>query len=301
MRADPEPAARDGPLGELLAIPRAELSLSLTLLALLLEPVGDAWTRPLFALFAGAGLLLAGLRAGALLWLALTALAAHRILSDWPVSDNHGFLLVYWCLAAALATLAGERDRILAWNGRALVALVFGFATLWKLFFSPDYLDGRFWVVTLVDDHRFEDAARLATGVSSEDLLALRDLVSEHVDGIRVPSDEAPVLPARLVAVARGLTFATLAIEASVALAFLAPARSLLGSARHALLLLFCVSTYAIAPVEGFAWLLLSMGVAQCEPERTRTRLAYACVFAFVLLAARWPWLRALADSVQPS
>jgi hypothetical protein len=296
MNAEPAPAAPGGPLGELRALPRVELALRLTLLALLLAPVGDPWTRPLFAALAGAGLLLASVRASALLWLVLTLLAAYRILSNWPVSDNHGFLLVYWCVAAALAALAGERDRILAWNGRALVALVFVFAVLWKLVVSPDYLDGRFWIVSLVDDRRFEDFALLATGIAREDLLALRDLVSEHVDGIRVP-DDLPALPGPLVTVARALTFATVAIEAAVALAFLAPARSRLGAARHGLLLLFCATTYAVAPVEGFAWLLLSMGVAQCELERVRTRLTYVGVFGLVLLAARWPWLRALAGA----
>ena len=42
-------------------------------------------------------------------------------------------------------------------------------------------------------------------------------------------------------------------------------------------------------------WLLVSMGIAQCEPERRRMRLAYLAAFAVILLATRWPWLEALA------
>ena len=61
------------------------------------------------------------------------------------------------------------------------------------------------------------------------------------------------------------------------------------------LLVLFCTTAYALAPVAGFGWLLVSMGIAQCEPERRRMRLAYLVAFALILLATRWPWLEALA------
>jgi hypothetical protein len=36
------------------------------------------------------------------------------------------------------------------------------------------------------------------------------------------------------------------------------------------------------------------MGVAQCEPGRTATRRGYLLVFAWVLLASRLPWLKAI-------
>ena len=112
------------------------------------------------------------------LWIALTAMAVARLASGWPNQDNHAFLLVWWVLAAALATLAGEasRDRILAWNGRKLVGLAFAFATLWKLVLSPDFSDGRFFRVSLVDDTRFEDFTRLVVGLDEGELADLRAL-----------------------------------------------------------------------------------------------------------------------------
>jgi hypothetical protein len=289
-----------GPLRRLLrdleAEPRAELALRLTLLALLLGPVGGRWARPLVSLLAAAGLLVAPLRRSAL-WLgALLALAAWRVASHYPLGDNHAYLLAYWLLALLLASRARDGDAVLAWNARALIAGVFAFATLWKLWLSPDYLDGRFFLVTLVDDSRLEAFTRLAAGVGAEQLAALRELVREHQDGLRVPRTDDPALPGRLVALAQILTFALLALEAAVALAFLAPLRTRLSRLRHAALLGFCAAVYPLAPVAGFGWLLLSVGVAQCEPERRRTRLAYLAVFAWVLVAARWPWLRALAS-----
>jgi hypothetical protein len=279
---------------ELADMPRADLALRLLLVALLFQPVGQRWLRPLFVATAALGLLSPRALSSPALWIALAALAFARLASGWPNNDNHAFLLAYWLLAAALAALAGERDRILAWNGRKLVGLAFLFATLWKLVLSPDFVDGRFFRVSLVDDSRFEEFTRVAAGVDADELDALRELVREHQDGLFVPWPEQPMPPARLLAVADALTASTLAIETAVAIAFLAPLGSLVSRARHALLALFCATTYALAPVAGFGWLLLSMGVAQCEPEERRTRFAYLVAFAVVLFATRWPWLRAL-------
>jgi hypothetical protein len=277
------------------ALDRGDLALRLTLLALLLRPIGSPWTRPVFLFLAASALLFEAPRRSPLLWLALAALAGWRVASDWPLGDNHSYLLFYWCLAAFLALLSRERDAVLAANGRAMIGLAFAFAALWKLALSPDFLDGRFFLVTLVDDGRFEDFALLATGMEWEQLAALRDLVREHQDGLRPPGTEDPAVPARLVALARVLTASAAALEGAIAAAFLLPLGRRLSPVRDALLLLFCATTYAVANVASFGWLLLAMGVAQCEPGRGRTRGAYLAVYALVLFAARWPWLRALA------
>jgi hypothetical protein len=286
------------PFGRLLReideAPRADLAQRVTLVALLLHPVGGSWTRPAIALCAAAGLLFEAPRRQAYFWAALFALAAWRVVGAWPLGDNHAWLLGYWLLALLLATRARDGDALLAWNGRMLIGLVFAFATLWKLI-APDYLDGRFFLVTLIDDARLEAFTRLVAGLDGEQVAALRDLVRTHTDGLRPEAASDPELPARLVIVARVLTVSLLALEAAVALTFLSPAATHLARARHALLLGFCTAVYALAPVEGFAWLLLSMGVASCETTRPRTRRAYVLVFGFVLLASRWPWLRVLA------
>ena len=99
-----------------------------------------------------------------------------------------------------------------------------------------------------------------------------------------------PALPAALDSFARIATAATGAIEAAVDLAFLWPLGRGPSRARDALLLGFAATTYAVATVEGFAWLLLAMGTAQCEPDRHRTRLAYLGVYALVLVYRELPW-----------
>ena len=256
------------------------LALRLTLLVLLLRPIGAGWLRPSLLVLAAAGLVVPGALRQPALWLALALLAAWRVVSGWPLADNHAYLLVYWCLAIALALLAAEPERALAWNGRALVGLAFAFAVLWKLL-SPDYLDGRFFRVALVEDHRLERVATALGGVERETLLARRAFLAQHVDGPAL-AGAAPPEPARLRRLALAATWLTLGLEAAVALAFLAPlARAVW--LRHALLLAFCASAYAVAPVASFGWLLLAMGVAQCAPDAWRTRAAYLAVFALLI------------------
>ena len=97
-------------------------------------------------------------------------------------------------------------------------------------------------------------------------------------------------LPERYVRVAWAATLGTAVLEAALALAFLWPARSPGAPLRHALLLLFCATTYAVAPVEGFGWLLVSMGVAQCGPDARGARLGYLLAFVAILVFAGLPW-----------
>ncbi len=146
-----------------------DLALRLTLLDLLLRPVGDWSVRPFVLALAAAGLLVPGWLRRPGLWLLLTALTALRVILDWPLADNHAYLLGYWCLAVTLSLLVSEPEASLALNGRWLIGLVFAFATFAKVL-SPDYLDGTFFRVTLLTDPRFEGASLLLGGLTPEHL-----------------------------------------------------------------------------------------------------------------------------------
>jgi len=108
-----------------------------------------------------------------------------------------------------------------------------------------------------------------------------------------------PAVPPRLLAVARAMAAGTVAIEAAIAVVFLLPLGWRIARMRDALLLVFCATTYALAPVAGFGWLLLSIGVAQLEPARRRTRATYLVAFALVLVEARWPLFSELVDRIR--
>ena len=110
-----------------------DLPLRMTLLALSLRPIGGGLLRPGFLVLTVLGLVVPGLLRRSTLWALLTALAAFRVLEDWPLPDNHAYLLCYWCLAITLALRTAEPEPVLALNGRLLIGLVFAFAALWKL------------------------------------------------------------------------------------------------------------------------------------------------------------------------
>ena len=64
-----------------------------------------------------------------------------------------------WCLSLALALATRAPAALGAHYGRRIVGLVFLFASLWKLVLSPDFVDGRFFRMTLLSDARFETLA----------------------------------------------------------------------------------------------------------------------------------------------
>ena len=76
-----------------------------------------------------------------------------------------------------------DPPRALARTGRLLLALVFAFAVIWKAVVSPDYLDGRFFAVTLLTDDRFSDAVKLVGGLSQAQLAESREYLTPLPEG----------------------------------------------------------------------------------------------------------------------
>jgi hypothetical protein len=271
-----------------------DVALRLTLLDFLLRPVGNWAVRPAVLALAAAGLLFPQLLRRPVLWATLAVLTAFRVINDWPLGDNHAYLLSYWCLAAALSLRAVDTERCLAFNGRVLIGLAFGFAVLWKLALSSDFMDGTFFRVAMFLDPRFEDWTALLTGLSTQDIEAQQAALNRHFDAPMFPIPPGPPLPASLHYVAIAATGWTAAIESAVLAAFCWWSPNGLGRARHALLLLFCATTYAVAPVDGFGWLLIAMGFAQCERDSRITRGIYLAVFALILVYREIPLARLL-------
>ncbi len=268
-----------------------DLALRLTLLLLLLQPIGNWRVGPLVLVLAGGALLVPVLLRHPGTWALLTLLTGWRLFLEWPVSDNHDYLLCFWCLAVLIALLAENTAALLARNGRLLIGCAFAFATLWKLLLSPDYLDGTFFRVTLLLDPRLEGPTLLLGGLTSDGLESQRAYLSQHVDGTLF-QPQRPAEPASFTRLARMATVWTVAIEAAVAAAFLWPAGRGLSRFRDTLLLLFCITTFAVAPVAGFGWLLIALGVAQSDPAGQRTRGIYLAAFVLILLYRDLPWAR---------
>jgi hypothetical protein len=218
-------------------------------------------------------------------WAALAVLVGARLVVEWPLPDNHVYLLAYFCLGTAIAVAVPDPREALAKTSRLLLGFAFALAVLWKAALSPDYLDGRFFRVTLLTDDRFEGAAKRLGGLSDAQLEANRQALVPLLGGA-VPLEPPPLVePRALRRLAAIATWGTLALEAAIALAFLWPGGGAgLEAVRHATLLLFCAVTYAFAPVAGFGWLLLVMGLVRTKPEARVLRGVYVAVY-FAILA----------------
>jgi hypothetical protein len=265
-------------------------ALQLTLLNLLLQPIGPWWLRWAILLLAALGLLWRQALLHPLLWLGLALVTALRVIVDWPLADNHAYLLSYWCLACGLAFYSGNPAATLARNGRWLIGLTFLFASVWKIASSGDYASGLFFRVTMLTDPRLEGFARIAAGLTQEQLVALREHVHVHVDGGFPAFVAIPEEPGRFVLLAQAAAWWNMLINAALALAFLVPTAWLVSRYRNALLILYCVVTYAIATVASFGWLLVAMAVSQTQAPERRLRVVYVAVFALILLYREIPW-----------
>ena len=270
--------------------------LRLTAIMLLLRPMGPWWIAPFILAIAGLALVFPRVLHSSTSWYALALLSALRIAYDWPLADNHIYLLSYWCLAIALALGGRSSDRILRTSGRILIGLAFLFAVIWKAGLSPDYLDGRFFHVTLLTDPRFENFTQLVGGLTPEQLSESREFLRPLPEGAEV--FDGPVLheSQALTSLSIFSTWATVVVEALCAGLFLLPLNDRFTKLRHIALLLFCIATYAIAPVAGFGWLLLTMGLATLNHEAQNLRVAYVCAWILVLLYDGIPWASLLVD-----
>ena len=107
-----------------------DLSLRLTAIALLLRPMGPWYVRPVILAAAALMLTVPRLLCSTALWSAVTGAIFVRIAVDWPLADNHIYLLGYWCLANAIALRDGDPPVALADMSRWLLALAFTLAVV---------------------------------------------------------------------------------------------------------------------------------------------------------------------------
>jgi hypothetical protein len=277
----------------------ADSVLTLTAIMLLLRPFDVWWVAPFVLAAACLSLLSRAVRRAPVTWILVALFVAARIVAVWPLSDNHIYLLAYWCLAIGLALSSANPAVTLSVSSRWLLGGAFALAVLWKAALSPDYVDGRFFRVTLLTDERFADASLVFGGLSRQQMIQNRAFLEPLPEGAELLTPPPFVEPPRLRAFAAVATWGGLILEGLIALTCLVPGGRL-GVARHGLLLAFCVTTYALAPVAGFGWLIATMGLAQCRPHQQTLRGAYLAVFILILLYSEFPWTGVLAEWAAP-
>ena len=253
----------------------ADSVLKLTAIILLLRPFDIWWVAPIALAAACLSLIVRDVRRAPITWMFLAVLAAARIVLVWPLSDNHIYLLAYWCLAIGLSLSGPTPAATLAASSRWLLGAAFAMAVLWKAVLSVDYTDGRFFRVTLLTDERFADASMVFGGLTPDQMAQNRKFLEPLPEGAELLDPPAFIEPPRLRVFAAVATWGGLALESLIALLCLVPARRTTELARHVALLVFCATTYALAPVAGFGWLIATMGLAQVRPHQQTLRVAY--------------------------
>lgn len=264
-----------------------KLALQLTLLDFILKPVGSWEIRALVLTVAILALLIPGLLKNTVIWFLLAVLTLTWLILDWPLSDNHAYLLFIWCFAVFLSTLIKDKS-MLAKNARAMVGLVFLFAFIWKAFLSPDFMDGRFFSLNMVEDPRFSEFTQLLCDIKKDELDNFRDYVKQHVDGSFLFPENIKFDLKCINKISFFLTYYTVSLEFIIALIFLLPRKFLISKYRDYFLILFCISVYSLATVEGFGWLLIAMGISQCD-DKKHTKLLYLITFFIILVYREVP------------
>lgn len=246
---------------------RFQFTAGATLLLLLLH-MNSIWYQDAVLIVCGAlGLLFRPLLDRENFWFTIVLVLAVAIFNNWYSLDNHKYLILYWCLAIGCSRMIPARNETLAMSARLLIGLCFGFATLWKLL-SPDFASGAFFQYTLLTDSRFAEVAMWLGGVTSaglESTEAALGLLFTYGD----PQSAFYLADGPYLAlVARAMAVWTIVIEGSIAVLFLLPRRFGITRWRDAALLTFVLTTYGIAPVLGFGWVLCAMGIMQSDTER---------------------------------
>lgn len=213
-------------------------------------------------------------------WLGLAAVLGVAQFSEWWLLDDHLVATTYLVAAIGLSRLAQDPSRTLQLSARLIVGAIFAFAFAWKLL-SSQYMELDFFRYTLLRDDRFTPAAVIVGGAEEPVLERQRYEVAEFlIDGDvgdHLVVREGP----RTEQLARLFSWWGLAIEATIAVAFLAPFRGRARLLRPVSLLTFAATTYLVVPVIGFGLLLMTLGITQVDGTHWRRAFVYGSVAMF--------------------
>jgi hypothetical protein len=262
-------------------------TLPLITILVLLTNAPDVWylRTPLIVLSVLA-LVYDSLRKAPQLWFMMTALLGITIYLNWESSDNHKYVIAYWCLTlCATFTVAAERQaETLERASRYLLGWIMLFATAWKAL-TPEYMNGTFFTYELLADERFARFAEVFGKISASDLADNRELRALLMHGFERGLELSSVTfnsTPQIHLLAALLTWWTVLIEGSLAILFLWPDSQRSGWIRNGTLLLFAISTYSVAPVRGFGWMLMLLGLAQCSDRDRGFRPLYLAAFLLI-------------------
>jgi len=207
-------------------------------------------------------LLFAAYKGNRLFWGIICFVLSYLTIYTWYTTANHHFLVTYWAWVLFLA-LFQKNDPIayIKRNAQMLIGLVMLFAVIQKIiggYFEGGHLHFRFLI-----DHRLHGFTNLITRVPKE---TLQQGIFRYDFASNIPIDYLSVklqTNILLSQFAYALQMGALIFEGAVAVCFLFPKK--LEKYKDLVLILFCLGTYFIFPIWGFANLLIAMAIAQVK------------------------------------
>jgi len=260
---------------------RLDLYAIMTLLLLLLYPSDFWYVRIPITVLCVSAFVFRQLRLDPKFWFVAAMIVMAGNYQNWFLVDNHKYLLGYWCLALFCCFQTDDPKKSLAAIARWLIGLSFLFAVFCKVA-SSDYIGGTFFHYSILLDDRFRSLSESLGGMTPEmsnaNRMAYRALLNfdSRIEAVSL------LYPKGTTYLAVIFTWWTLFIEAFVAVGFLWPLGKLISKWRDFILLAFILSTYSVAPVLGFGWTLIIMGLAQCEDRFKYIPQLY--MIAFIIL-----------------
>ena len=269
--------AAGGARDYLVGLSRLDLLLAMTLIEVLLHTAGRA--TAVVSVLAILGLLYRPAARHPLFWLAIAGIIlVATILPSWETMFNHDWVIFYWTLTLGIALWWRDPEDILAGSARLIIGLVFLFAVIWKAI-TPEFPGGSFFELTMLTDERFEVVGQIA-GAPDGAAAAHREGIAAWRDqGLGAPPAVALESGSAVPAIAQFMAIWTLLIEGSIALLFLLPRRGAVGRIAEIALVLFILTTYPLAPVVGFGWILIILSFAQTSFSPRVAHVFYPAAF----------------------
>jgi hypothetical protein len=284
--------ARANELGDKLAdtlLTRSTLDIVriLTLLVLIQHGPKDWYVRVPLTILVLFGIIVRELRAKPWFWFVIASFILSHDIVTWPGVDNHKWLMGWWTGAMWMVHLAPQASQlaVMKVNARLMLGLVFTLATLWKIW-TPQYMEGSFFEYELLADKRFKEAAIWVGGATDEGLDKNRDMKNDLLTSYRKDAEPLEFVGFEsgeyvdLLAV--GMTWWTIAIEGALGVLALWPGNGMIAIARTLVALAFTASTYLLAPVMGFGWMVIILGFGQCPERYKKLRVSFLFVLAII-------------------
>jgi len=203
---------------------------------------------------------------------------------------NHKYLYSITSIALFMVLLLRSRNdanwfKVLTFNSKIIIGICFLFATFGK-FMAPEFMNGTFFEVKNVLDSRLVGFTSVVTPYSSEQLNIINEEFREMMHTSN-PQNHYVEIPPNSIhkSISLFLSYWTVLIEGSIAIAFLLPIAYKISRYRDWLLLTFIITTYPIATVSGFAIILSLLAFIQSFNNSSSGRIfsiIYLLIFLFI-------------------